>query len=81
MVFPEKGIFISEKFSIQYPTFASLFLEKKAEKTDISNIIALADAEDKATENVNDTIEVAKIELRDSTVKLITSIQYKNTNK
>lgn len=81
MVFPEKGIFISEKFSLQYPSFASLFLEKKTEKTDISNIIALADAEDKATDDIKDTIEVARIESRDSTVKLITSIQYKNPGK
>jgi lysophospholipase L1-like esterase len=81
MAFPEKGIIIGEKVTIQYPTFASLFLEKKTEKTDISNIIALADAEDKATENINDTSEVAKIESRDSAVKLITSIQYKNTSK
>jgi hypothetical protein len=50
LVFPEKGIYLTDNFKIQYPTFASLFLEKKAEKTDISNIIALADAEDKAIE-------------------------------
>lgn len=81
MVFPEKGIFISEKFSIQYPTFASLFLEKKVEKTDISNIIALADAADKATEEVKDTVEEKKIKALDSPVNLITSIQYKNTSK
>lgn len=81
MVFPEKGIVINERFSIQYPTFASLFFEKKAEKTDISNIIALADAADKATEEVKDTVEEKKTESLDAPIKLITSIQYKNTSK
>lgn len=81
LVFPEKGIYVSEKLCIQYPTFASLFFEKKEVKTDISNIIALADAEDKASENLNDTIAVNKIEANDSTVKLVTSIQYKNDSK
>jgi len=81
LVFPEKGIHITEKLCIQYPTFASLFLEKKEIKTDISNIIALADAEDKASENNNDANAINKIEANDSTVKLITSIQYKNANK
>lgn len=81
LVFPEKGIVIGEKINIQYPTFASLFPEKKVEKTDISTILALADAEEKATENSADTSEIVKIESKDSTVKLITSIQYKNVSK
>ncbi|MES2566019.1 MAG: GDSL-type esterase/lipase family protein [Bacteroidota bacterium] len=80
-VFPEKGIRVNEKVSIHYPTLASLFSEKKTEKTDISNIIALADAEDEATEDKGDTVEVARIESRDSTVRLNTSIQYKNAGK
>ena len=56
LVVPEKGIYVTDRLSIHYPTFASLFLEKKAEKTDISNIIALADAEDKAIETNSDTL-------------------------
>ena len=78
-VFPEKGIHVTEKLCIQYPTFTSLFFEKKEVKTDISSIIALADAEDKATKN--DTNEINVIEKNDSTVKLITSIQYRNDTK
>lgn len=90
-VFPEKGIFVTEKIHIQYPTFASLFLEKKTEKTDISNIIALADAEDKVSEQEADTREVlekdsvynapAKLVKVDTSLKLITTIQYKNESK
>ncbi len=81
LVFPEKGIHITEKLCIQYPTFTSLFLEKKEIKTDISNIIALADAEDKVSDKSNDANVINKIEPNDSAVKLITSIQYKNANK
>lgn len=81
LVFPEKGICINEKLCIQYPTFASLFFEKEEVKADISNIIALADAEDKVTENLNDTNAVNVIEEKDADIKLITSIQYKNDTK
>ncbi|MBL7935320.1 MAG: hypothetical protein JNM51_05860 [Bacteroidia bacterium] len=89
-VFPEKGINITERLSIHYPSFSSLFLEKKAEKTDISNIIALADAEDKAIESDADTLEdnqqvsassEPKLAKVDTALKLITSIQYKNESK
>lgn len=90
-VFPKNGIKVTEKLCIQYPTFASLFLEEKTEKTDISNIIALADAEDKALETNADTVipeqkvsatpVAAKLVKIDSSLKLITSIQYKNESK
>ena len=81
VVFPEKGIYISEKLSIKYPTFASLFYEKKNQHVDISSIIALSDAEEKAIETNRDTAEIKAIELKDTAVKLITSIQYKNATK
>lgn len=91
LVVPENGIHITNNFKIQYPTFASLFLEKKEAKTDISNIIALADAEDNAIEANEDTMAVtkkdslspavAKLVKVDTSLKLITSIQYKNESK
>ncbi|MBC7694324.1 MAG: hypothetical protein H7141_02650 [Burkholderiales bacterium] len=79
LLFPEKGIHISEKISLHYPNYTSLFLEKKVEKTDISNILALANAEEKATES--DSSELMEVEKKDSAIKLITSIQYKNATK
>ncbi len=81
LVFPENGIRVNDKLSINFPTFKKLFLEKKETKTDISNIIALADAEDKEGDNGTDSSTVKEIELKDSTIKLNTSIQYKNTSK
>jgi lysophospholipase L1-like esterase len=81
VLFPEKGIYVNEKLSIHFPSFASLFLEKKPEKTDISQIIALADAEDADTLKGAVDPAVEAIELKDSTIKLNTSIQYKNASK
>ncbi len=91
LVVPENGIYVTDNFKIQYPTFASLFLEKKVEKTDISNIIALSDAQDDALEASSDTTvttekdslspAVAKLVKVDTSLKLITSIQYKNESK
>jgi lysophospholipase L1-like esterase len=91
LVFPEKGIFVTEKIVVHYPTFNSLFLEKKEQKTDITNIIALADAEDNASETISDTSTVlentntssavAKLVKVDTALRLITSIQYKNESK
>lgn len=80
-VFPEKGIYINDSFCIRFPTFASLFFEKKIEKTDISSIIALADAEDADSLNIGNDTVVAAIEEKDSTLKLNTRIQYKNNSK
>lgn len=84
LCFPQQGIYINDKLSIRFPTFASLFFEKKAEKADISKIIALADAEDADT--LTGTVDTTgkaleTVEIRDSTIKLNTSIQYKNSSK
>lgn len=84
LCFPEKGIYINDKLSIRFPTFASLFFEKKAEKADISGIIALADAED--ADSLAVTVDttgkaVETVEIKDSTIRLNTSIQYKNASK
>jgi len=87
LCFPAEGIRISNVLSVRFPTFSSIFLEKKPEKADISQIIALADAEDAA-----DTLGVVEVdttaaqmvktvEIKDSAVKLNTSIQYKNASK
>lgn len=82
MIFPEKGIHLSDKLSINYPSFSSLFNSKKEAKADISGIIALADAEEKTTGTESDTTAAVKaIELKDSALKLNTSIQYRNTEK
>lgn len=80
-MFPENGIYITSKLSLRFPTFTSFF-EKAEKKTDISNIIALADAEDADTlKGSSDTALVKEIELKDSTIKLNTSIQYKDVSK
>lgn len=81
MMFPEKGFYITESYSIHYPTVHSLFGSKKEAKKDISAIIALADAEEKVTENNNEAAEITAIELKDTAIKLNTSIQYKNATK
>ena len=81
MVFPEKGFYITEAYSIHYPTTNSLFGSKKEVKKDISAIIALADAEEKVTENNTEVAEITAIELKDTAIKLNTRIQYKNANK
>lgn len=89
VVFPKNGITLEEGMVIRYPSFSSLFLEKKTEKTDISNIINLADAEEKSldldTVICNKINEIktahAKFAKVDTTLKLITTIQYKNSEK
>ncbi len=82
-LFPEGGVSLNDQLSLNFPTLKSIFsAESKNKKADISKIIALADAEDKLTDSlsVNDTLNEASL-LSDSTVRLITSIQYKNANK
>ena len=83
-VFPEKGIVLSPQLSIHYPTFQSLFGEKKPEKKDISAILALSKEEEKIVEsNETDSLkinEIETVEKKDSTV-LNTTIQYKNGEK
>lgn len=81
MVFPEKGFYITKAYSIHYPSVHSIFGNKKEVKKDISAIIALADAEEKVTENNTEVAEIAAIELKDTAIKLNTRIQYKNANK
>lgn len=82
-LFPEKGISISEKLTLNFPTFRSLFSpEAKTKKTDISKIIALADAEEELSADKAFSDSTAKVILgSDSTVRLITSIQYKSSAK
>lgn len=91
-VFPEKGFEIAGQ-KIAFPTLASYFNTKKPEKKDISKIIALADAEDLLTEKTEkkDTSRVITkadssaekqieyIEVNDPAIKLITSLQYKDS--
>ncbi|MFL5752035.1 MAG: hypothetical protein ACJ76F_01405 [Bacteroidia bacterium] len=81
-VFPANGIAIGE-LKLNFPTLSSFLFKPETKKPDISRIVALADAEDKISEDKNDTTaekEVEKIEA-DSTVRLITSIQYKNNER
>ena len=95
-VFPEEGFEIGA-MQFKFPSLASYFGTTKAEKTDISKIIALADAQDKLTEeklvaapdtNRNnaqqDTGVAAPVnyaEVNDPAIKLITSLQYKDSGR
>ena len=88
-VFPKEGIFVfGQKFS--FPNLTAYFSETSTGKTDISKIVALADAEDKLSDedtskSVSDSAikkEIDYKEINDPSIKLITSIQYKDsTNK
>lgn len=95
-IFPEKGIQLNDKLALNFPTFKSLFLEKKETKKDISAILSLADEQDLATGSqitATDSVQVDSVkkhvapklatveEIKDSTVKLNTAIQYKNATK
>lgn len=91
-VFPEGGLEIGGQ-KISFPTLASYFDNKKPEKKDISKIIALADAEDQLTEKVSakdSTPQILKadsaakkeiqyLEINDPAIKLITTLQYKDS--
>ncbi len=91
-VFPEEGFEIAGQ-KISFPTLASYFNTKKPEKKDISAILALADAEDKLTDkkqlkdtshavSANDSAtkkEIQYIEVNDPAIKLITSLQFKDS--
>lgn len=96
LLFPENGIRLNDKLALNFPTFKNLFLADKEEKKDISAILSLADEQDLATDTKivevdSITVDSAKkhvaaklasVEvIKDSTVKLNTSIQYKNTTK
>ena len=91
-IFPESGVEIAGQ-KISFPTLASYFNQKKPEKKDISKIIALADAEDRLTDKkpekkASDKVskadiraqnQVEYIEINDPSIKLITSIQFKDS--
>ncbi len=90
-VFPEKGIDVLGK-KISFPTLTSYFNSTKPEKKDISEILALADAEDLLSEKTDSTAaevkldsaakkEIQYLEINDPSIKLITSIQYKDSVK
>lgn len=85
-VFPKDGILIfNQKFL--FPNLNSYFSSDKNQKTDISKIVALADAEDNLSDSVNaksDSLikkEIDYKEVNDTSIKLITSIQYKDSAK
>ena len=92
--FPPEGLEIAGQ-KISFPTLASYFDQKKTEKTDISKIIALADAEDQLTEskpNQDSAKPLSKVdssarkqveylEVNDPSIKLITSLQFKDSNR
>ncbi len=72
--FPEKGIHISDKLTLQFPTLASVF-NSKPKKTDISKILEAADRAD--TAKVVDSMAIKK-DGKDTSKKLITGLQYTN---
>jgi lysophospholipase L1-like esterase len=86
--FPEKGLEAFGK-KITFPALTSYFNTKKPEKKDISKIIALADAEDQLTEkdttkedikiDSSASKQIQYIEVNDPAIKLITSLQYKDS--
>jgi len=90
-VVPEGGFeFGGQKFS--FPTLTSYFDAKKPGKTDISKIFKLADEEDAFTEKQDSSAvtvkrdsavkkEIQYIEINDPSIKLITSIQYRDSAK
>ena len=90
-VFPEVGVEVFGQ-KISFPTLASYFDAKKQEKKDISDILALADAEDQLSEedstakghaqaDAEAKKEIRYLEVHDPSIKLITSIQYKDSAK
>jgi lysophospholipase L1-like esterase len=93
-VFPEEGFEVAGQ-KIMFPSLASYFETRKAEKKDISKIIALADAQDKISETklpqdtaggktVRDSSAkpvITYTEVNDPAIKLITSLQYKDSSR
>lgn len=91
-IFPEEGFVIAGQ-QIRFPTLASYLESSKPEKKDISKIIALADAQDELTSgkpladttskvHKPDTVvsrTVTYSEVNDPAVKLITTLQYKDS--
>lgn len=89
-IFPPEGIIILSK-QISFPNLRSYFSIHQNQKTNIDNIVALADAEDKLNDAdttkaslKQDTVtkkEITYLEVKDPSIKLITSIQYKDSAK
>jgi lysophospholipase L1-like esterase len=85
-VFPKEGISIFDQ-KILFPDLSTYFSPAQKQKTDISKIVALADAEDELTDSLHmrsDSAEKKQIdykEINDPAIKLITSIQYKDSSK
>lgn len=95
-IFPKGGIDLGNKMSLAFPTLNSFF-DDKPEKTDISKILALADANDTILKidtiqkPIKDTAAVSKKDSLspanlnevsiDTTIKLLTTIQYKSAAK
>jgi lysophospholipase L1-like esterase len=86
--FPLEGVTVLGQ-KISFPNLLTYFSTKENEKKDISKIVALADAEDKLTDEdtlkpSNDLVAKKAInytEVNDPAIKLITSIQYKDSSK
>ena len=85
-IFPQDGITVFNK-KLYFPNLSSYFSSDKNAKTDISKIVALADAEDDLSDSTDAKIdstskkEVNYKEVNDPSIKLITSIQYKDSAK
>ena len=89
-LFPKDGILVFEQ-KITFPSLENYFSAKTNEKTDISKIVALADAQDQLTDTdssqsslIADSIakkEIRYEEVNDPAIKLITSIQYKDSSR
>ena len=88
--FPKDGFLIAGK-KVSFPDWNSYFFPTSDEKKDISKIMALAEAEDELSDTDSskagqkeDSLEKQKInylEVNDPAIKLITSIQYKDSSK
>jgi lysophospholipase L1-like esterase len=88
--FPKEGVMaLGQKIS--FPNLMTYLSPTENKKTDISQIVALADAEDKISDGdtakasvKQDTAvkkEINYLEVNDPSIKLITSIQYKDSAK
>ena len=66
-----KGVFINENLTLRFPDLNSVFKsEQKSKKTDISKIIALADAKNQLSDSLQlgDTLSEIISEVKDSSV-------------
>jgi len=85
-VFPTEGIMVFDR-KLAFPNLSTYFSAEKNQKTDISKIVALADAEDVLTDSADVKPDSAAkkvvnyTEVNDPSIKLITSIQYKDSSK